>query len=196
MLRDKIYDLFGDQAFGHGLFYKFEGALRFELGLQGSRISRFLQAFERAKLVLSKVFSETSDIVVCLAFYSNQGSLSEKFSELRGVYDAEIKITKPREIWFEKCESGYRHFILFSTSFSSIDSVLWLALSSELGVYPSAYASVYLVNKENEILANPYDDRGMDVYSPNRDIMKILYKDFHSMLLEYDRPTMDTFYKK
>ncbi|MHC8338757.1 DUF3885 domain-containing protein [Pseudomonas sp. HLT2-19-2] len=37
-----------------------------------------------------------------------------------------------------------------------------------------------------------YDDRGMDVVGPNKDLLSQLYRQHHTYLLDYDRHTMDT----
>nr|WP_279564018.1 DUF3885 domain-containing protein [Pseudomonas koreensis] len=38
----------------------------------------------------------------------------------------------------------------------------------------------------------PYDDRGMDVVGPNKNLLLQLYRLHHTYLLDYDRHTMDT----
>lgn len=37
----------------------------------------------------------------------------------------------------------------------------------------------------------PYDDRGMDVVGPNKNLLLQLYRQHHPYLLDYDRDAMD-----
>jgi hypothetical protein len=72
-----------------------------------------------------------------------------------------------------------------------LPNLLWCALASDFGsIKPNPGCSYYLFNLQEGLLAFPYDDRGMDVVGPNRDLLTMLYRKYGTYLLDYDRPAM------
>ena len=58
-------------------------------------------------------------------------------------------------------------------------------------IQPNPGCDVYLFNLQKKVVVFPYDDRGMDVVGPNRELLAVLYKRHQSYLLDYDRHAME-----
>lgn len=56
-------------------------------------------------------------------------------------------------------------------------------INYEMAEEPSADITSYFVDFDRSIIVNIYDDRGMDVYSPNKAIIKGLLNRFSSWLI-------------
>lgn len=59
-------------------------------------------------------------------------------------------------------------------------------------IQPKPNCILYLFNLKKHVMVFPYDDRGMDVVGPNKNLLLQLYRLHHTYLLDYDRHTMDT----
>ncbi len=195
--RKEVQSVFGGSAFEHGLFYLYEDALRFELSVSGSPFDMFLCAMDKAQILCNEVFADSSSFGVCLSFYGGKTLLSA-LSLFKDVKDCGLEIPKGSECWCNPTpqEGNYRHFVLFTVPRSSLTSVLWGAIAQDLGVRPRIRGSLYLFSLEKTVLANPYDDRGMDIISPDRQPLNRLYHKYNSWLLDYDRKAMDDAHKK
>lgn len=194
--RKQTQSVFGEGAFEHGLFYLHEGALRFELSISGSAIDIFVCALDKARKLCSEIFGEGEPIGVCLSFYGGRNFLSA-LSFFRELEDSGITIPKNSECWRIRDpeeEDLYRHFILFETPYSSLIRLVWGALAQDLGVRPRIKGSTYIFSLKKSVLIHPYDDRGMDIISPNRQLLAGLYQKYNSWLLDYDRDEMDKVY--
>lgn len=52
-------------------------------------------------------------------------------------------------------------------------------------------SSVYFLDTKNNILFYPYDDRGADLISDDKEKIRCFYDDFNEWILDYDRNTID-----
>ncbi len=59
-------------------------------------------------------------------------------------------------------------------------------------IQPNPSCDVYLFNRNNNVLAFPYDDRGMDVVGSNRELLFALYEKHQLSLLACDHSEMST----
>jgi hypothetical protein len=53
----------------------------------------------------------------------------------------------------------------------------------------------YLLSLDRQILFHPYDDHGMDIIGNNRVVLEQIYTKFNDWLLDYDRLTMDEYFR-
>ena len=75
-----------------------------------------------------------------------------------------------------------------------VKNVLWGALAQDLGIRPRIVGKMHLVNLNKKVLIHPYDDRGVDIYSPDNKFMGNLFKKYNGYLLDYDRAKMNSVY--
>ncbi len=196
-MKATIENTFGENALEHALFYEHDGSLRFELSESGSYIEMFTLALNKATEIVNYIFYEVEKIYVCLAFYGNKSFLGN-LSVFRGLAGCQIKIPKENyQIWQKQYpEGGLRTFIAFTIVKKEFHKLLWSALASDLGVTPKANCSIYIYSEELGVLVHPYDDRGMDVIGPNKDLLEKLYNKYYHYLLEYNIEQMDKIYAK
>lgn len=69
---------------------------------------------------------------------------------------------------------------------------MWAICSKDLGIQPSAKVNAYFIDFDKQIIAHPYDDRGMDIVAIKKDALSFLYRDYYSWLLDYDLKIMQT----
>jgi len=199
-IRTQIENKFDGKAFKRPLFYNYKGGLRFELSEGGNYLNQFLTAHRKGMEVCGRVFSGCEDITICVRVYGSKTLLSS-LSTLKSLRDAGLYPTSEKEHWTEFDEEwegdedyadSLWHFIAFKAPIENLINALWCALSSDLGnIEPSPMADIYLFNLDKEIMAFPYDDRGMDIVGPNKQFLKEQYDKFGHYLLDYDREVMD-----
>jgi hypothetical protein len=194
--RKNIEAVFGNHAFDHALFYQYEKALRFELSVSGSAIEMFTTAWNKAEQILAGTINDNDDLYACWSFYGASTYLSS-LSAFREVTGCGVVIPKFHESWSEVDEEDsdyFRHFLLFKISSSTAKNFIWGALAQDLGIRPRIVGKVHIVNLKNKVLVHPYDDRGMDLYSTDLELMKKKFYQFNNYLLDYDREKMEGVY--
>ena len=193
-IRSQIESIFKGKAFERPLFYSFEGGLRFELSEGGSYINQFITATQKADEICQYIFKQQETVNVCINFYGRKKLLAS-LSVFRELKELNILIPKNSEHWSESAEEDddfYSHYIAFSASKEIIKSFLWCACASDFGyIKPNPRVVVYLFNLDQEVVAFPYDDRGMDVIGNNHSFLNALYKEFNQYILDYDRESME-----
>ncbi len=108
------------------------------------------------------------------------------------------KIPKVREMWHvedDEDEDFYRHFILFELDLKYLKNLIWGAMAQDMGIRPQLSGRVYIYGKRCGVLAQPYDDRGMDLVAEKGRTLDSVYKKYNHYLLDYDREEMDRVYK-
>lgn len=164
----------------------------------GRPIRRFIQAFDRADRIATALFTESGEV---WALVSTDGDESPRKKRLKPFkrcglrkpdFDYLGATPQNDEDHIAEFETDlYRHWDAVRLNEPiMIREILWLALGAELGIRPAMRASVYLVGFENAVILHPYDDRGMDIISMNKDELSGLYRDFNSYLSEHDMPRM------
>lgn len=203
-LKDQIEQLFGHGACGDGLFYRFPGGLRFELSESGTSMEMVLAALWKAKAIFEFTFSQSDVILVCLRQFMGTNPYSLR-PALRELEIADISIPASREYWLEPIAPEDRFdenmeewfaYLAFELPVAKLEPLIWCAVATDFPqLHPNPHCSVYVLDIEQRLLAHPYDDRGMDIIGPNTQRLSELYVQFNSMLLDYDRATMDKSFK-
>ncbi len=202
LIRDAAYQNFGRQVFEQGLFYLHEQSLRFELSIGDSFIEIFHQALSRGIEVLDSVFNNQNGLYACISFYGEAGLLAN-LATFRQLDDLNIKLNKSScEIWQEQCleegefldENYFRTFIIFPIGRTEMLKLLWSAIASNFNITPRVSANIYFFSPKLQILAHPYDDRGMDIIGKNYDLKQKLFNNFNNYLLDYDREVMNKYF--
>lgn len=146
---------------------------RFELGGEGTDLDRIKQATERSNQILQYCFDE-SPIWLRIILWSDDEEENLKNAGLV-VQNADKAFRNEEE------EILYLYFEKYSSL--QVSSVITSIINYDMAVEPSANITCYFVNLEKLILANIYDDRGMDVYAPNKGFIKDLSSKFKSWLI-------------
>jgi len=194
---DSLHRIFGPAAFEPGLFYANAPALRFELSQHGSSIDLFTQAFDRAREILRYVFRDSASLVVVFVYFGS-GLPIRHLSVFRSLRECGIRLQRPWTCWAEvygaDFEPEQRTFVAFRISVAALDRILWGALAADFNIHPKLQCRAYIADPELGILAHPYDDRGMDVIGPNRELLAEIFHRYRDYLLGYDLPRMEEFF--
>jgi hypothetical protein len=192
-LRHAIEATLSGRAFLRRLFYAYPDGLRFELSEGETAIGLFLSAHRKASEICAEIFDDTGILTVCLRCYHYDESRFSYRQILRSLSDAGIEIPAVREVWMTgRDDDGVSSVLLaFEAPAALLSNLLWCALASDFGsIKPSPGCSCYLFNLERGLVVYPYDDRGMDVVGPNRDLLAMLYRKYGAYLLDHDMPAM------
>jgi len=197
--RNEILESFGPAVFSRPLFYCYPGGLRFELSEGGTAVRQLVVAMEKARRICKDIFDDGESMIACVRAHADSQRFSHR-RELRALRDAGIRIPARRWIWSEekdeddRCDDEgpeYWVHLAFEAPAAWLESLLWCALAKDLGIHPQIQSGIYLFNLKKNIVAFPYDDRGMDVVGPNEDALRELYEVHGELLLEYDREIME-----
>lgn len=209
-LRRRLLDRFGVNSLD-ALFYEAPYALRFELGgdweVVGGQVPRMLQAIDRARAVTEAAFagSMTVEAVVQTWGYRRPGPRNVLFRRLTAMgFGPALHYEGRYRHPDEDPTVPYDHlFLSGATDASDRATLIWDACACEIGIEPSSplmsvdssnqFKSL-LVDFERGILANVYDDRGMDVLATDREILRALHAEFSHWLLNHDRARMDAMF--
>lgn len=193
---------FTPAEFPHGMFYNCDIGLRFELGGEENSTSRplkrFAQALSRADAVSSSVFSKSSSVWLLSSTYGTELPAKKRLKPYKfcGLTKSSFEyLGATPQLDNNHIQTFgsdlYRHWdVAKLADIGQLHEVLWLTLGSELGIKPTVYADIYIVDFEKSIALHPYDDRGMDVVSMDEENLAHLYDKHKSWLLEYDATQM------
>ena len=68
-------------------------------------------------------------------------------------------------------------------------------LATEIGITPQIGCDPYFIDFNNKVLANPYDDRGMDIIGSNKKLLQKLYTEHNDYLLGCNVEEMKKIYE-
>ena len=178
-------------------------SLRFDLGGGGhSHVIRFEQAMYRCMNLLQLIFSESTEIYSIIRSNCDKG-----FTEghPQGINDLlSMGFILPREEEYEiyrkerlsdealntlECQE-VNYTLPVTVKGNNMKLLLWSVLGAELGIRPAASISCYFVDFDNRAIFYPYDDRGADLVSMNKDILKTVYSTYQGWLLDHGAPSV------
>jgi Domain of unknown function (DUF3885) len=210
-LKDQVIERFGNKAFSmRPTFHNNEGALRFELGVGDDPLSYKVTALNRFDTILDDLGFKKHPIGVaayCFTYSTNEFDppralhcqLLPFARSIRTWGDMKFSRTEflhlPQEFDSRTPEETGRyayHFGSCAIDLGSLSSWLVYHLMHQFGVFETPL--LMLFNLDLGIMINPYDDRGMDVFGPNRDLLKMLYDKRNDWLLDHNRAQMDAVY--
>lgn len=202
-VQSKVLSTFGCAELPRAPFYHFDFALRFELG--GEEVSakrpirRFIQAFERAEDIAQLLFQNTASLWVLSAEDDYEGRSpsrkalkSLKYSSLSKKDFHHFSSTIQREDDRVFDDEYRRHWFAAKLKApQQLAEVLWLSLAAELGIRPAIHTQIYFVDFDRKVAMHPYDDRGLDVFGMDRDVLLSLFNHRRSWLLDHDLERME-----
>jgi hypothetical protein len=151
-----------------------ENRLRFELGGEEVDSNRIKQALDRSNQILQYGFHNL-DIWLRIILWSDK---EEGFLEKAGLatQSADSAFKQKNEE-----ETLYLYYNKFSKSL--IEPIITSIVNYEMAEEPSANITCYFVNFEKQLVINIYDDRGMDIYSTDKEIVEAISDKFYPWLI-------------
>lgn len=165
-------------------------------------ISRFSQAYDRARSIAADVFDDSRAILGLVASWPDDDFKDMWAPAADGFQVLEQLGFKnpPLAEWAGpswpyadpevSSELRWRAFDLSSDP-ASRAILLWCATSNELSIQPQAPVLSHLLDPDRNVLLYVYDHRGMDVTALDPDALTAVYHSRESWILDYDRPRID-----
>lgn len=151
-----------------------EDKLRFELGGEETDSIRIRQAIDRSGQILQYCFG-VSPIWLRIILWGEDDDINLKNAGLV-IKDADRTFSDKQEE-----EILYLHYTKYSPFL--VSPITTSIINYEMAEEPSANITCYFIDFEKLIIINIYDDRGMDVYSPDKGLIKDISSKFYDWLI-------------
>ncbi|MCY1524189.1 hypothetical protein D9M68_591130 [compost metagenome] len=153
-----------------------ENKLRFELGGEEDGLLRIKQALHRSNQIIQYCFEGLAIWLRIILWDEDAGiNLTNAGLDKKNADSSFKNSDNPDE------EVLYLHFNKCSPIITS--PILTSIINYEMAEEPSANVTCYFINLEKSIIVNVYDDRGIDIYSQNKNITSDLADKFHDWLI-------------
>lgn len=200
-IKNKLRRAFGIDKLEYALFYNWQYSLRFELNTSGSYVEMFTSAYNRARKLLEHTFKNSNELYVLVRFYNYSPDDNKQYKEMRRLKRCGFEL--PKQYLVDKssyiCFAGeedeheewhHEYLLLIEINNCNYLAILWAICSQDLGIQPSAKVEGYFIDFQRQIIAHPYDDRGMDIVATKKEAIEFLYRDYYHWLLDYDLELM------
>ncbi len=206
-IRDKLRQTFGIDKLEQALFYNWQYSLRFELNTKGSCVEMFTSAYNRSRKLLEHTFKNSDELYVLVRFYSYSPDDNKQSKAIRPLkrcgfeLPEQYLVEKYSYICFADEEDEYQewhheYLLLIEINNRNYLAILWAICSKDLGIKPSAKVEAYFIDFQRQIIAHPYDDRGIDMIATKKEAIEFLYKNYYHWLLNYDLELMQRTFLK
>ena len=179
------------------LFYNWPTGLRFNLQTTSpDKEEYFDEVIKRTTTLFAKTFDLTDNLfIVFIQFKWKRRKIRFRnyfFKQIKGLNKREIdykRITRLYEkndiddIWNVATIKATADRLNYNETFRAI-------ANTDFSREPNIPGQVYLINVDKKIIFNMYDDRGLDIISTDKEVLKPLYAAFDNWLLDYDRDEM------
>ncbi|TCC97852.1 DUF3885 domain-containing protein [Pedobacter hiemivivus] len=145
--------------------------LRFELGGDETDLNRVSQAKDRSSQILQYCFNGLP-IWLRIILWDKEGEMD--------LSNAGLAIETSDKNFRDENEEDILYLYLKKYSPLIVSPIVTSIINYEMAEEPSANITCYFVDFDRSIIMNIYDDRGMDVYSPNKAIIEGLLNRFSS----------------
>lgn len=152
------------------------------------------KAFDRAKEIFMNLPQEPN--VLRIDGYFEESILEEvvkdicKIAKMEFPHEQEIKFFKWDEEDDYLVSQVQLYWDLEKIDFNP-DFLLEEIIKADIGGHRELASSVYFIDSYNSILFKMYDDRGADLVSKDKELIRPIYEKFNSWILDYDRERID-----
>lgn len=148
--------------------------LRIDLGGDEEGAQRLNQALDRSSKVLQYCFKNKA-VWLRMILWSDR--------EERNLENAGFKLHKAIRVFKQKSEDQilYTHFNRYSKHL--LTPIRKSIINFDMAVEPSANITCYFVSFSAKLIINIYDDRGLDIYTPNNVLLNKIKNDFFEWLI-------------
>ncbi|MDP2690788.1 MAG: DUF3885 domain-containing protein [bacterium] len=153
--------------------------VRFEMGADiEDNKERLNQVMERSEQIFELAFRDSKKIWIFLEFFSDRIKNPDIPLEFKNLINCGYKV-KENDIHqlqvAETDEKNYYRYIYAiqkEKKFRTIESILYAIAGAEIGIRPTAFLRSYFIDFDKEILFHLYDDRGLDIASKDKNIIR------------------------
>lgn len=154
-------------------------------------------AIDRAKTIYQNLPYQPD--ILCIDIYPDE-EISPHNLTLDNVY--EIGLEQPTETCDENIveyDFSYtvRHLYWDLTKTEiNLGILLKNIILADFGYFNSLTSNVYFINVQDDLLFHLYDDRGVDIVSKEKEILRPIYLKYNDLILDYDRDKIDNVFLK
>ncbi|RHW43606.1 DUF3885 domain-containing protein [Neobacillus notoginsengisoli] len=190
------------------LFYNWHIGIRFQLGIEWTRdydyeSNPYLNGvYKRAVSLFKSLHSQDEEIFIVVDVndfgdgkpYKNRRRIISPYVYRRTVL-YKMKHTEMPYIFPEDDEDGkYKtHRFTLECKVSEIKYIplLKAICNQDLGIQPSVFHRIYLINIKRGTIFHVYDGRGCDLLAASPKSISDIYKIYNDWILDYDRAEID-----
>lgn len=188
-------------AIGPSLFYSWPIGVRFDLQTESSSSDQayFAEVLRRAILVFEAVFQPTDEVLIIAQRPRDKRYFKRRRFRANELLLRWLKAPK-KDVEFQRLANQTRfastsQLIRFSIQRTAIQiphQQILQAISNQdfPSRSPQLLDDVFFLNLRSKLILHMYDDRGLDVISPDTDTLRPLYNSLHHLVLDYDRQRM------
>lgn len=202
----RIFGVFGWDDFPSAPIYEAQFALRFELGDRcPDGPIRFLRAIDRSRRIVGAAFRGARELTAVASYYDGERPTDRRSARAFKALAAmgfrsrfgraeRLKLNDVEHIeQFGQDLCKYWRSAEFPNDPDQISVLLWASVSREMAVTPKVrpLAAIHIVDFRDGVVANVYDDRGMDIAAVRRELIQPVYDEFGEWFLDCDREKMD-----
>jgi hypothetical protein len=188
------------------LFYNSKVGIRFEIGNPDIDYSdnRYIQfAYIRSILLFEEIFSPNTEIYLIVNehietdYITKENHGTNVFNEYlidKNKID-EVDCVKLPYCYQEEGEeiefNTYRYCLSCKVRDVNYRGLIASIANQDMGIKPSTNDEVYFINKNEKIIYNLYDDRGLDIVAKEKENLMKIYVKYNDWILDYDRKAID-----
>ena len=189
--------------------------IRFELGgetLQNGTIERLNQVVNRANEIFKQSLGY-KDIIIAIEEYENEFYDSKsknkpylfelislnKLNKFKGpfeqtYYEFDELGNKSEHIAEDEiyCDLYIGNLVLNK---ETVSKIITGRANLEMGFEPAIPQDIYFYSTTNKTGFRIYDDRGCDIWSDDKEVLRPIYESLNDWILDYDRPEIDKYFK-
>ncbi|WP_019947731.1 DUF3885 domain-containing protein [Hymenobacter aerophilus] len=186
---------------GPGLFYSWPIGLRFDLQMEGAASDEayFAEVLRRASVIFEAVFAPDDEVLVVVQRQRWKGRFRRWRFRANHFVLRQLKSSK-QEAEFQWLANrtrfaDTRQLIRFTVQRTAAHIPYRQILQAISHQYfpprrPQLSDDVFFINLRSKLILHMYDDRGLDVISPDVETLRPLYVELQPLLLDYDREQM------
>lgn len=178
------------------LFYNADVGIRFEIGDPDPSVSDEKyreQVHFRATQLFNHVHNESDELSIVLNLTVRRNSKPHKLNVFNKGVKSKNVLKKLNCISIARSEEEDDDYAEWMTS----RYVLGCKVSD---IKPATFLfskySIFFINSTRNTIFYFYDSRGLDIVSNSREPLRDLYAHYNSWILDYDRETIDSIFKK
>lgn len=202
----KIVHSIGMTELKHPILYNSPIGIRFKIGGEESvylneGTSEYLianpeyisAAFDRAKVIYKNLPHKPN--ILRIDCYPDDSSAQKQIQTICQIGNMPLpheQVVTPFK-WYEDDDTVSQlqlYWDLEKIPFSP-DRILQEIIKADIGGYHGFASNVYFTDTHNSILFHLYDDRGADLVTNDKEILRPIYEKLNSWILDYDREKID-----
>jgi hypothetical protein len=202
-----IKDNFPKLLFRMPLFYNSKIGIRFEIGCPNIDYSekRYKEGvYMRSIMLFEELFYPDTDIYLVvnthrlIEFLEDENEVKDELKNYvkNNELHSEIEFIELPYIYEDDELITFRYCLSCKVKDINYRRLLKAIGNQDIGIELSFQEEVFFINKNNHIIYNLYDDRGLDIISNKVSTLEAVYLKYNKWILNHDRKRINKIFKK